>query len=148
MAIQEKQKQRNVWSSPTRSMDGSRQGVREDAVSLANFSASRPDTAHLAQSFAALAKRPQALSTFADDIYQPRSYGNASGAQIESIADDAQDMSTEGSGAEAGAAASSWQHHLMGDMEELADKFHLLLNLPMAQVLLYSGIRTPETCLC
>lgn len=132
--MQEKQKQRDVWTSPTRSTDGSRQGVREDAVSLANFSASRPDTAHLVQSFAALAKQPQALSTIADDIYQPHSYGNASRAQIESIADDAQHMNIEGSSAEAGAAPSSWQHRLMEDMEELADKFHLLLNLPMAQV--------------
>ena len=141
--MQEKQKQRNVWSSPTRSTDGSRQGICEDAVSLANFSASRPDTAHLAQSFAALAKQPQALSTFADDIYQPCSYGNASGAQIESIAGDAQHINTEGSSTEAGAA--QWQHHLMEDMEELADKFHLLLNLPMAQVKRDSGVRTPET---
>jgi hypothetical protein len=110
------------------------QGVREAAVSLADFAASRPDTAHLAQSFAALAKHPQALSSLADNISQPYSHGNASGAQVESMADEAQNMDKEGGCAEAGAARSSWQHHLMEGMEQLADKFHLLLNLPMAQV--------------
>lgn len=135
--MQEKQKQRHVWSPSHHRPSSPGQAVHNDAALLANFCTTRSDTAHLAQCFASLAKQAPALSTVADYDYHVQSQDNVITSQSiqieESSQGDAESHDIDQSG-EPMPAHDSWQHELVEAIDELGGKFQALLSLPPAQV--------------
>ena len=139
---QEKQRKQHAWS-PTRHSTDPRQSVAEDAAHLSAFCASRPDTAHLAQCFASLAPGRQDLcAPSKDDCIATHSSNNSQLASERGAI--THDDETEADGqavSEAGdqdsqieAAPERHQLNLLEAIEELTEKFQMMLHLPSAQV--------------
>ena len=138
--MQEKQKRHHAWSPDQYGADASGQGVQDDAACLAAFCAARSDTAHLAPSFAALAKQPKLLHKYENGPHSMDSHCSNPTTQSIIIRDDgqaAEDRHEADHCSEHMPTHDSWQRQLIEATEELAERFQALLSLPPAQVGLF-----------
>ena len=147
---QEKQRKQHAWPPTSHSADP-RQSVPEDAAHLSAFSASRPDLTHLAQCFASLEPGRQDLSapsedngiaTHSSNTIQPASERVAIMDDGETEADKQAVIEAGDQGSPSGAAPERHQPDLPEAIEELTERFQMMLHLPSAQV------RTARCCVC
>ena len=132
-----------------------RHSVPEDAAHLSAFCASRPDTAHLAQCFANLACGQQDLSARSKNRCTAKHSSGSSQLSSEGVAIMHDDGGTEvdgqavnEAGDQGGQNEPALQRHqpkLVEAMEELTEKFQMMLHLPSAQV--WTSRCSADTCL-
>ena len=138
---QEKQRKHHA-SSPTSHSAEPGQSVAEDAAHLSAFCASRPDTAHLAHCFANLAHGQQGLSAPSKDNRLATHSSNTSQLASERVAivhddkteaDGQADIEAGKQGSQSEAAPERHQPNLSEAIEELTERFQMMLHLPSAQ---------------
>ena len=139
---QEKQRKQHAWSPTSHSADP-RQSVPEDAAHLSAFCASRPDMAHLAQCFASLAPGRQDYCAPSEDNCIASHSSNSSQLASERVAimhdeeteaDGQADIEAGSQGSQNELAPRRHQPNLLEAIEELTEKFQMMLHLPSAQV--------------